>query len=442
MSTQAYLESRRSLAVRQRKSFLDLAFASVIWLGVFQCYAIAVGAVYLSLYLIAACSLIVLALPHALSSGALTRLITALLIIELVSMAWSPDPMLAIRDVVYALPFLAIYISGVTLYHRNQSWFIFALKCYSLLIIVNSLAVILFRLDPGLESGFLSGKLAALLINPNALAEFNYDLNNNVKDFEKAGGFFLNGNTGAVLSEGGMCLAVALSQQSRASVVWWAVALVHLGAALASGSKSALALVTLAPFIAHVAIELTRPGLTLYRVSRLSILILLGAASLWYVSALLSQSDLAADAQINAYRRTIIWRFAEGEFWRSPVLGLGYGGWKEAFAATGFAWRDIGLTEEMPPHNNLVILWANSGLFAAAFGAAIIVMLARNAVRIAAHAGDRLIATAASTYMICFIVHGLGDNFSLLAEPRIQGVTAIFAAWSYSLTSTRRDHAR
>lgn len=94
----------------------------------------------------------------------------ALFLIQLISIAWSQNPLAGIRHLVYLLPFLITAFIGYGYTRQNDSsaqHYIY----YALWIsVIQAIMVIVFRVAPFIESGFIGSRLAGIVISPNVLS--------------------------------------------------------------------------------------------------------------------------------------------------------------------------------------------------------------------------------------------------------------------------------
>lgn len=402
--------------------------SAALLLSIFQLFIVPVASIYISIYFISVYLLGALLLLRKLRFDLASKLFFTLLATQVVSLAWSPDRILGAREFLWSLPFLVIYMAARAVTKRREDVIVKILKFYVLAALSNSILVIIFRLNPNMEYEFLYSSLARIFINPNSLAMYIISPDNNVADVGKSGGFFLNANAGSVLLEVSAYLSIAVSAYGR-RWFWRSIAMIHFIAVALSGSKSALFLLALAPFASWYVMRATTYHMTTQR--RAILVLSLGAAIFTALAAyiMLQQTDIAADTYLNAQRRWVIWNYAASAFIQSPILGQGFGGWALGFANYGDSASYLGLNGDMPAHNGLLILWSQSGLFAALLGLLVVLVMFRSAFTSRIATRGRLISGAALAALSSVFIHSMGDNFGLFGEPHIQAPLAAFLGW-------------
>lgn len=394
---------------------------TLLALSVPQIYLVQVGGVYVSLALLLTllCAPVaVLRLVRCRPPGTLA--VGCYLLAEAVATAWSPDPLLGVRSIVYQLPFvvaLALTVSTITSTRSTEPvrW----LGAAAVPVVGLAVMVIAFRLLPPLEEDFLHSTVARLFVNPNTLAELFDVGQNNVLDPAKAGGVFTNANVAAAfLGVAFLALAAAFDVTRRrrhlgsAVLAWTAV--------IATGSGMAIILAVAAPLV-YVALRPARPATG-------RVVALLTGAGLLAGAQILGYADLAPGKELSASSRLLIWQFAAREFLDRPVLGHGFGGWRIAFAA--FAARTTSLRATFPPHNSVIYLWSEAGLFGAVAGVGTVAVLLAAMMRARSLPGgtSRAVSSAAITALLWITVHGQVENFGLFGDEHVQPLLALLVA--------------
>jgi O-antigen ligase len=345
----------------------------------------------------------------------------ALALVQAVSLSWSPDLLLGVRQLVYwlPLPFAAHAFYRVTRDDPN-----FARRCLRLLLLSSALEaafVIVFRALPSVEAAFLNGP-AALFSSANTLSDLLYGKGNNVLDPGKSGGLFTNANLASAYL--GMCAIAAwyVGGSMRSSALR-AVAVLDWVAVLFAGSKAGLLLAATLP--------LGLAALSTIRARRANPVTLFAASVGLAIGTLVLALPIVRDA-LEEYARNALftlgsreelWRYATEIVEQNALTGLGFGGWEQRFALysamTGVA--------AMPPHNSLFIVWLQSGLAGlvagVAFVGAVFAALARmlQAVRPELERLSMAVAGAFSWYFL----QGLGENFGLIGEVHMTPLIAV-----------------
>ena len=402
---------------------------TIAFLSVFQLFAVSLFGIYLSLYVISALAItVIMTVAGQQSLDSTSRLFWSLIAISVISLLWSPDRILGVREIGYTVSFISLYqlarksgIDGIERLHP-------AIAAFSLFALVNSVAIIVFRLYPEIESSFLASESAKIFINPNVLESYNLLFNNNVKDLAKSGGFFVNANVAAVFTELAFYAAM-ISSRYKTGLRWRLVGLMHLAAIVETGSKSAIIiLVLLVPFLA-VTLRIYQIPKSQSRAILILTAVLSFAALLTALYFLTVGTDFVDDTQLNSQRRNIIFTFAANEFLKSPILGQGFGGWAITFFSYGYNWRSMGLNESMPAHNLFIILWSQSGILAAVLALMIIVTLFKMMIGEFRAGTSAFVAGSLMAMLASVVIHSMGDNFSLFSEPHIQAPLAIMMGW-------------
>lgn len=430
---------RRDLAVKRSPNLaVWIAFLGIV-IAPFQIYTIQIGGVYPSLYLILECISIIIMIfyaPWKLNVGAVLLLL--LVLYECTSIAWSPDPLLGLREILYSLPFLSLYIIGVGSNTDISESIDSTLRKYCIISAGHSCLVATFLLFPSIESAFWLNPLARIVINPNGISAFNAGIDNNVTDPWKAGGFFLNGNVSAVMSEIAGFISIYLGSKTHRKV-WYLIALMNFGGAFASGSKAAMIMVSIVPVLTYFIVSIRARSQ-----SSIKLLVLILAAvcvfgaAYFVVQWFLIGSELMSDAEINAQRRSVIWGFALSEFQNSPILGLGYGGWPIKFASFGYMSRDIGIAESMAPHNSLIYFWAQSGIIAPVLAVSFVFYSLKNIVIRESGRSDFMLRWSACGALLSLFFHSLSENYTIFNEPHFQAPVALLLGYASKLGAADR----
>jgi O-antigen ligase len=335
-----------------------LVFCAALVASVFQIYTVAVGGFYVPLSL----ALSMLCLLYIAPSSIDRRvMLMALLYMAtlLVSIAWSPSFSAWANGVVYQSLFFIGLFSFQSM--KNNDARRSAIRLFLLAASANAIVTVIFRIIPALKMAYLSTSVRALFINPNTV-ESVLGKNINVTDVSKSGGFlFINGNTGAAFNMMCLGMSICLMQGSnkRGPLL---LATIFLSSIVASGSKSAL--------LVSVAVIVIAAALYFLRTNRFLPLLVVGAIVVSIALVLFSSGifdKVAAGkfsqdtAQTSSYRVGLL-QVAGILFRQNPILGLGFGGWERKLPS----YADFyGLSPEWPPHNSIVMAWAQAGLLSA-----------------------------------------------------------------------------
>lgn len=352
----------------------------------------------------------------------------------IVSILWSPSPTEALQ---YASQ-LAVMMMLI-FYARRSSQRCFccvrqALIVWIVVVTLNSLATILFRLRPVLEETYLRSQVADFLIGPSARALYQGSANN-VLDPLKAGGMFhVNGNVASMVLGIALCALFAI-KLSRASVRF-TLGIVLAAGIFATGSKTGVVLLAVVPLLVAV---MSAPRSSLRR-RLLPVLSLLAPIVAIGVMRVVTSRfpNFVALADSSSDTRAVLWRHAGSLFFDHPILGLGFGGWEQEVWAT--------LRSTYPPHNWVISGWADGGLLLAL----LLVSLAVWMIAVMWSVTGREDATwsevrwgAAGTGAVVWcVLHGMFDNTSIYGDSRSTAALAFFVGGALAIVAVQRGSSR
>lgn len=401
-------------------------------LSTYQLFLINIQGIFISIYTIIAYAVVLLCgviyLMYAAYIDRFSIFFIIMCAVQISSAAWSPDVRLLVREMLYTIPFIAIYLSTLILAARNPNAPRNLLWIFSMAAVPNSILIITFITFPEMENAFLSSRLSGLFINPNSLASISAgEVGVSALDHLKAGAFFPNGNMAGVFTEIAFYsgLAAASGRAGRARKLILAT---HYIAILATGSKSAMGLALIIPVLAYFLTKSLHKKVSRSNIIALAVAVPVVFVGYAVVTGFFISDSLASDGRINFLRRLIIWDFALDKFSEHPMGGLGYGGWVAAFKGYGDSWRHIGINGDMPPHNTLIVLWAQSGIFAPIFALAAILTIFIRAVRCIDHYGA-LYSGSCLAAIVALVAHSMTENYTYFSEPHFQAPCAILFAW-------------
>lgn len=410
--------------------------------SIFQFYVLPVGGFYVSLGLMSAYGLAALVDWRRFFAHPLSKLFVGLLLIETISLLWSSQRFQGMRDIVFTAPFLLAFLAARSVAERDERVIVKCMKLFVICACLHSALIILMALSPGLKTLVFASPAGRLFINPNAVnALMTGAASSNISDPTKSGGFVGNGNVAGAWAATALFAAVAIMGQSR-SVVWKLMALLHGAAIVACGSKAGLGLLLVTPLVVITGFSVfPPPG------KRRNSFVLIGLVVLALGLVVFSMSPLVHGHFFKASNFTLasrlaIWSHAWEEFKRTPLLGLGYGGWAISFGKVGYAYEYLGIDGTFPQHNALIILWTQSGLFAVLLGLAIIVTLVRAAASPRIVAQGRRLAMGASGAYFFVTTQSMGENFGLFGDPHIQIPLAALLGWASTYQTRYRPKRR
>lgn len=338
---------------------------------------------------------------------ALMYSVFGLLAIRFLAIFWSPEvgsgrlPMVLLAQFIITL----VLVYGAAGEEPGLLWQVqFA---YWPLVMLEALLVVLFRVFPGVEDGYLHS-IAGVFAGQNTV-EGLFDVNrNNVLDPTKSGGVFVNANVAGLFLGVSAMAAFAVWSITRRRFLLVA-GFVALTGIWFTGSKSGRMFSIVLPLAALAAYfwPKLRPALRRY------LLIGAGAASVAAVVLLaVSGGAFAAAVRVAVGERTEIWGFAAEAFADHPVLGLGWGGWQEGFAS--YAAENGIYNPNFPPHNILLAAWASTGLIGLALTVLIFWLLLRLVVK--SFGRDPLFVAWAGAAFVWVMVQAMGENTDVFGE--------------------------
>jgi O-antigen ligase len=197
---------------------------------------------------------------------------------------------------------------------------------------------------------------------------------------------------------------------------------VALGGVWFTGSKSGRMFSIVLPLAALAAYfwPRLRPALRRYLLIGAGVAVVSGGVLLGF-----SGGGFAAAVRVAFGQRTEIWGYAAEAFAKSPVLGLGWGGWQKGFASYAAAHGIY--NPNFPPHNILLAAWAATGLAGLALTILIFVLLLRLVVK--AFGRDALFVAWTGAAFVWVIVQAMGENTDVFGEIHLIPVLALLLCY-------------
>ena len=353
------------------------------------------------------------------------KAVSATFLFQAVSLAWSPSPLAGFRHLAYLIPFATAAFVAFSLARQRYE---FAQKCLGAALVLSAgvaLMVLTFRLSPSIEGSFLGSALARLVISPNVLGSLLGSSEDNILDPSKAGGIFVNANTAAAFL--GFCAASAWSLGATRNVpLLRAVAIVDWVAIFFTGSKAGMMVAILVPALAIGFDAMRARRLDIRVAAALSFLGAGAAVAAPFAIELFSESGFAGATTSTLSVRQVIWNFAFLEFLKHPVEGLGFGGWEEKFPIYALM---HGVNPNYPPHNAVMIVWAQSGSLSALCMIAFAMLFLRWAWRAAFHVDGETRAVARALFFgtMWYWLQAQGENFGFLGEAHVTPLLGLLA---------------
>lgn len=390
-------------------------FGGIALFAIPQIYLIPIAGIYPSLCLLAALGPVfaLKQLPHLWQQSWFKAFI-ALFSIHAASLAWSPSPYIGLRQLVYFSPFPIAACIGFAVASKHTNYAKNVIGIALSLSVLQALLVMLFRVSPSIEAAFISSRLAGITTSPNVIAALFDGSPNNIFDATKAGGLFVNANTASAFL--GFCSMLAWYLSANAGLKHLkAVAVINWAAVFFTGSKAGMILAVCVPSLTFaLAVIRTRQielkiATALFFLAAVATLLVPFAVEHFLDSGFVGATSSTLDV------RQVIWSFAQQEFLKAPLQGMGFGGWEMQFPT--FAWVNR-VSPLYPAHNAFLITWGQSGLLAAASLLAFVLLYLRWTFRCQKLADPFAASLSTGLFFGAFWFWGQaqGENFGILGE--------------------------
>ncbi|NJP30804.1 O-antigen ligase family protein [Micromonospora thermarum] len=346
------------------------------------------------------------------------RFLVAFIALAVLAILWSPDVTRAVAWIIGMLQLLIVFIYVKTLRQRLPQRLPRVFDVLGVAVVIEAGLTAVFRVSPELESRFLHSYWAVLVNGPGKMAAYFTTSPDNVRDVEKAGGLYLNGNTASLyLGMASFLFLCAFTLYKRRRYVLVALA-AYLGV-FSTGSKTAMILGLLLPVFVVSLIRLAKSPSYL-----LPILVALPAvAYLAFSQVTRLFPTFAADSDFTFGIREMLWRAAADMFSEHPMLGLGFGGWFIEIAK----YSNSLVAERYPPHNIFIQIWSDMGLGAALLLVAFVVVVVLDHYRLlSTRPGARVTAAVSLGAFAWLILHGMADTINFWGDNRIAVLLAFF----------------
>ena len=410
--------------------FIYFIYAFIILSSIFQLYFIHIGKSYISLTAIS----ILLLIPFLFVNWQLLIwkplfAVSLILIFQIISLLWSIDIKAGFSFILRFVLFILVVIITYILARKNHKIFIYILEIYFLLLLLEVFLVIYFRLHPMIKLGFLHTKIAEIFINPNVIEGLWSGEKNNIFDPNKSGGFFINANVAAAFL--GINTFISYGLSKAYSIKWLnIITLLLVIGILFTGSKAGLILIVLLTLFLNLVYNMGS-HLTMQKV-----LITLFFIILLYLTFLFSYNYIlnnyfAKEVTNTTEIRFLIWDCALKQFLNSPLIGLGFGGWHEIFSQYAMS---KGISAGYPPHNTLIYLWAQSGIFVVILAIFFMIYVIKFGFRLIKSNVKELkgLGIAVLGAYLWTFIHGMGTNFGLVGELHMEVILAAILGYSYA----------
>lgn len=392
-----------------------LWFGAIALFAIPQIFLLPVAGIYPSLSLLAALGpLFALKQLPELWKQRWFQAFIALFFIHAASLAWSPTPFTGIRQLAYFAPFPIAACIGFAVASNHKSYVKNVIGIALSLSVLQALLVLLFRVSPAIESAFISSPIAGITTSPNVIGALFGGSPNNIFDATKAGGLFVNANTASAFM--GFCAMLAWYLSANEGLRYLkAVAIINWLAVFFTGSKAGMILAICVPGMAFALVVIRTRRIDLKVATALVLLTTVVSLLIPFAAEQFLDSGFIGATSSTLDVRQVIWNFAQQEFIRSPIQGMGFGGWEMHFPT--YAWMNR-VSPQYPAHNAFLITWGQSGLVAAVSLLAFVAFYLRWAFQcqklsdpFAASLGSGLFFGA-----FWFWAQAQGENFGILGE--------------------------
>jgi O-Antigen ligase len=366
----------------------------------------------------------------------------ALIFIQLISLIWAPDLRLGIRTLIYTLPFFLIAAATWTLgrYDTNVVYRMLGVMC--VLMALEAAIVVVFRLSPNIEMAYWMSDFSGIFSGPNTIgALLDNTERNNVLDPTKSGGVFVNANIAAAYLGVGSFIAVLVANK-RYFQFFILIALFLSGSVYFTGSKAGIMLAITLPLLAVLGSRFLKSdhqlpyAINMHLVIPACLVAVILADNIIGLTKVNILSSAAVTETMNI--RLEIWRYTAQVFSEHLFLGQGFGGWQKGFQEYALIHN---LSTGFPPHNTLIYLWSQSGLFAALLGAAFMYyVLSLAYILIKSSVGySRLCGVTLGLVALWIFVHGMGENWGLLGDFRLLPLLAVLLGLAYAMVTQEKS---
>ncbi len=406
-------------------------YAFIILSSIFQLYFLHIGKSYISLTTIS----ILLLIPFLFMNLQLLTwkplfAVSLILIFQIISLLWSIDIKMGFSFILKFVLFILVVIITYILARKNHKIFIYILEIYFLLLLLEVFLVIYFRLHPMIKLGFLHTKIAEIFINPNVIEGLWSGEKNNIFDPNKSGGFFVNANVAAAFLGINTFISYGLSKSY--SIKWLNIItfLLVIGI-LFTGSKAGLILIVLLTLFLNLVYKFIGSHLTMQKVLITLFFIILLYLTLLFSYNYILNNYFAKEITNTTEIRFLIWDCALKQFLYSPLIGLGFGGWHEIFSQYAMS---KGISSGYPPHNTLIYLWAQSGIFVVILAIFFMIYVIKFGFRLIKSNVKELkgLGIAVLGAYLWTFIHGMGTNFGLVGELHMEVILAAILGYSYA----------
>lgn len=427
------------IAVILITGFILVSFLPAKWklwtvglVSIFQLHLILVGSFNPSLSLVLSLSLwptFIIGPKRALQRVPV-MMILGLILVQILSTLWSIDKINGLQTIASLISFLILLVVAYRIEVCLPGTVRHILVALLTAMTIEAILVILFRLSPSVENAFWRTPLAGIIIEPDTLRLLLSGLlKNNILDPTKAGGLFINANVAAVYLGMGSFFAWGLAEIGKARWLQLVGGLLWL-AVFFTGSKVGLMLGIGLPVLGWLMSLQARIGWRSWLMGFVAV----GIMAMIMFVLMYSFIDVGQSGMINRLDSALsirfkIWNYGWQAFLQSPFLGQGFGGWQLGYVPYAYS---IGIPTNFPPHNTLIYLWSQSGLFALAIGIGFMLSVVGFAYRLhllpskPLSAWGRMFGLAS----LWLFIQGFGENYGPVGENHILVLFALALGFS------------
>lgn len=339
-----------------------------------------------------------------------------LIAISILSLGWSVEKSMGIRDVMYLAEFIIISNAVYVLAISDRVALYRTITAMLFVVCLQSITVILFRLNEDLELLVVLSPVSKFTMGMNTLQGLLDGARNNFYDAVKAGGvLFVNANAAACYAGISSFMAWGIYKVSHSKINLMIAVFLWL-TVFFTGSKAGVLFAILIPaFIFYLKLQGSTRAIAASIGASFAIILIAISISLSFAD----QNGFLQQSTDTAETRYQIWNYAFEAFLNKPLMGQGFGGWEIDYSKHSDYF--------LPPHNTLIYLWSKSGVIAAMMGLGFILGCINVALQAIKNISVEQKNIGFSFLMIStwLFAHGFGENFGLIGEQHQMVVLAV-----------------
>lgn len=437
--------------------FLLLFFG--VGIAPLQLFIIKIGSTWLSLSFVASLFLLFfIKLNFMLLKKPIILSLLFVISIQTISLLWAIDIKFGIRTILYMVPFISIFISTYWLTQQKINLMHKIFLVTSVGVFVEAVLVIWFRMDVMAELSFLKSDIIKIFMQPNLAEGIFTNERNNVLVSSKSGAFFPNANVAgtylALFAIFLMTLCIYIKKK-----IYLIVSVFIFLSSFFTGSKVVIIFGILLPIIFVITSSALKKNITLKKIIYgiiiafilvLAILILSTVSRFDYWEKNINHKSFLKKIEYQIFvfnhlaKKTFktraygMWFHAYDEFPTHILKGHGFGGWtlksnwedKEYYQKS----KNIKQVSLMPPHNTLIYLWSQSGIFAVIFATFFILLVLLFGVKLIKYPNKDIEILGYGIFFsfLWLFMHGMGTNYGLVGERHIMPLMASFLGYAYA----------